>query len=67
MTGGDDTPGLTPDDTAGLAPDDTSGIARRIAETIPASLEGVRIDRVVSLIADISRSAAADLIQSGGV
>ncbi|MFZ9913027.1 MAG: RluA family pseudouridine synthase [Ilumatobacteraceae bacterium] len=63
----DDTAGLAPDDTAGLAPDDTSGIARRIAETIPASLEGVRIDRVVSLIADISRSAAADLIQSGGV
>lgn len=67
MTGDDDTAGLMPDDTAGLAPDDTSGIARRIAETIPASLEGVRIDRVVSLIADISRSAAADLIQSGGV
>ncbi|MGA1763352.1 MAG: RluA family pseudouridine synthase [Ilumatobacteraceae bacterium] len=67
MTAGDDTAGLAPDDTAGLAPDDTSGIARRIAETIPASLEGVRIDRVVSLIADISRSAAADLIQSGGV
>jgi 23S rRNA pseudouridine1911/1915/1917 synthase len=47
--------------------DDTTGIARRIAETIPASLAGVRIDRVVSLIADISRNAAAMLIEAGGV
>lgn len=47
--------------------DDTTGIARRIAETIPASLAGVRIDRVVSLIADISRNAAAVLIEAGGV
>jgi 23S rRNA pseudouridine1911/1915/1917 synthase len=47
--------------------DDTTGIARRIAETIPASLAGVRIDRVVSLIADVSRNAAAMLIEAGGV
>lgn len=47
--------------------DDTTDIARRIAETIPASLAGVRIDRVVSLIADISRNAAAMLIEAGGV
>lgn len=47
--------------------DDTGGLARRITETIPASLAGVRIDRVVSLIADISRSAASALIESGGV
>lgn len=47
--------------------DDTTGIARRIAETIPTSLAGVRIDRVVSLIADISRNAAAMLIEAGGV
>ena len=47
--------------------DDTGGLARRITETIPASLVGVRIDRVVSLIADISRSAASALIESGGV
>ena len=47
--------------------DDTTGVARRIIETIPASLAGVRIDRVVSLIADISRNAAAALIEAGGV
>lgn len=47
--------------------DDTGGLARRITETIPASLAGVRIDRVVSLIADISRSAASALIEFGGV
>jgi 23S rRNA pseudouridine1911/1915/1917 synthase len=55
------------DDTSGLATDDTSGIARRITETIPASLAGVRIDRVVSLIADISRNSASALIDTGGV
>jgi 23S rRNA pseudouridine1911/1915/1917 synthase len=47
--------------------DDTGGIARRVTEEIPASLDGVRIDRVVSLIADISRSAASALISAGGV
>ena len=47
--------------------DDTGGLTRRVTEVIPASLEGVRIDRVVSLIADISRSAAAALIAAGGV
>jgi len=47
--------------------DDTTGTARRVTETIPASLADVRIDRVVSLIADISRNAAAALIESGAV
>lgn len=47
--------------------DDTSGLARRVTETIPASLADVRIDRVVSLIADVSRNAAAALIESGAV
>lgn len=47
--------------------DDTSGIERRVTETIPASLADVRIDRVVSLIADISRNAAAVLIETGAV
>ena len=47
--------------------DDTGGIARRVTEEIPTSLDGMRIDRVVSLIADISRSAAAALIEVGGV
>ena len=47
--------------------DDTLGIARRVTEEIPASLADVRIDRVVSLVADVSRSAAAALIDAGAV
>lgn len=47
--------------------DDTAGLARRVTEIIPASLAEVRIDRVVSLIADVSRNAAAALIESGAV
>jgi 23S rRNA pseudouridine1911/1915/1917 synthase len=38
-----------------------------LRETIPGSLHGQRLDRVVSLVADISRSATAALIDSGGV
>lgn len=38
-----------------------------VSETIPASLDGMRVDRVVSLIADVSRSAAASMIEAGGV
>ncbi|NDI15813.1 MAG: hypothetical protein EBY88_06105, partial [Actinobacteria bacterium] len=44
--------------------DDTLGLARRVTEEIPASLADVRIDRVVSLVADVSRSAAAALIDA---
>ena len=47
--------------------DDTLGLARRVTEEIPASLADVRIDRVVSLVADVSRSAAAALIDAGAV
>lgn len=47
--------------------DDTGGLARRVTETIPASLADMRTDRVVSLIADVSRSAAAALIEAGAV
>lgn len=36
-------------------------------ETIPAALNDQRLDRVVSLIADVSRASAAVLIKSGGV
>lgn len=43
------------------------GAASHVVEVIPNSLAGVRIDRVVSLIADISRSAAAALIEAGAV
>jgi 23S rRNA pseudouridine1911/1915/1917 synthase len=47
--------------------DDSGSLARRVTETIPASLADVRIDRVVSLVADVSRSAAAALIAAGAV
>lgn len=38
-----------------------------ISERVPAALAGERLDRVVSLLADISRSAAAATIAAGGV
>ena len=38
----------------------------KVEETVPAALDGERIDRVVSLIADISRSDATKLITDGG-
>jgi 23S rRNA pseudouridine1911/1915/1917 synthase len=38
-----------------------------LEESIPASLHGQRLDRVVSLVADISRAATALLLESGGV
>jgi 23S rRNA pseudouridine1911/1915/1917 synthase len=38
-----------------------------ISERVPPALAGERLDRVVSLLADISRSAAAATITAGGV
>jgi 23S rRNA pseudouridine1911/1915/1917 synthase len=38
-----------------------------ISEHVPAALVGERLDRIVSLLADISRSAAAATIAAGGV
>ena len=37
-----------------------------VEETIPAALAGERLDRVVSLIADISRAEARELVAAGG-
>jgi 23S rRNA pseudouridine1911/1915/1917 synthase len=36
-------------------------------ERVPAALDGERLDRIVALLADISRSAAAETISAGGV
>jgi 23S rRNA pseudouridine1911/1915/1917 synthase len=36
-------------------------------EIIPAALNDQRLDRIVALIADVSRASAASLIQAGGV
>lgn len=38
----------------------------KVEETLPAALDGERVDRIVSLIADISRSEASLLIADGG-
>jgi 23S rRNA pseudouridine1911/1915/1917 synthase len=38
-----------------------------VQETVPAALAGERLDRVVALVADVSRSDAADLVASGAV
>jgi 23S rRNA pseudouridine1911/1915/1917 synthase len=38
-----------------------------IQETIPAALDGERIDRVVALLGDLSRSAVAKLVTAGAV
>jgi 23S rRNA pseudouridine1911/1915/1917 synthase len=41
-------------------------IERMIEELIPAALHNERLDRIVALITDLSRSAAASLIAAGG-
>ena len=38
----------------------------KVEEVVPAALDGERLDRIVSLIADISRSEASKLIDAGG-
>lgn len=38
-----------------------------ISEDIPKALDGERVDRIVSLLADISRSVARELVAIGGV
>jgi 23S rRNA pseudouridine1911/1915/1917 synthase len=38
-----------------------------IREQVPAALDGERLDRIVALLADVSRSAAAATITAGGV
>ena len=58
---------MTDDAASDSVNDDTGTLLRRVTETIPASLADMRVDRVVSLIADVSRNAAAALIESGAV
>ena len=38
-----------------------------VSEEIPESLDGERLDRIVSLITEVSRSDAAAVIAAGGV
>ena len=42
-------------------------MGHHLEETIPAALDGERIDRVVALVGDLSRSVAAKLIDAGAV
>lgn len=39
----------------------------RLSETLPGALDGERLDRVVALLADLSRREATELIKGGGV
>jgi 23S rRNA pseudouridine1911/1915/1917 synthase len=39
----------------------------RLTETIPAALDGERLDRAIALVGDLSRSAVARLIDEGAV
>ena len=38
-----------------------------VTEEIPAALAGERLDRIVSLVGDLSRSQARELVEAGGV
>lgn len=38
-----------------------------VVETVPAALDGQRIDRVVAMLTDLSRTEAVELIKAGGV
>ena len=40
---------------------------RIIDETVPSALAGQRVDRVISLVADIPRAAASQIIDAGAV
>lgn len=42
-------------------------MARSIDETMPPALAGQRLDRVVAMLAEISRNEAADLVSAGAV
>lgn len=48
-------------------PSAANDMSRHLQETIPLALEGERVDRVVALIGDISRSAVSKLIESGAI
>jgi 23S rRNA pseudouridine1911/1915/1917 synthase len=55
---------IAPDDEV-IVSDDT--VIATIVEEIPASLDDVRLDRVVALVADVSRTVAADLVAGAAV
>ena len=51
---------------AHAAPASTEGRGAVIVETVPAALAGERLDRIVALMLDVSRSLAAAVIDAGG-
>lgn len=50
-----------------MSADETEGDRRRLVEEVPGPLEGERLDRVVALLADVSRREATELIRAGEV
>jgi 23S rRNA pseudouridine1911/1915/1917 synthase len=44
-----------------------SDVGRRISEELPSALDGERLDRIVALLADVSRSVAVTVIEAGAV
>src|ERR1035437_10278426 len=50
-----------------LSPTQDSRIVSELSLSVPPSLDGVRVDRAVALLADISRSAVDGLIEGGRV
>ncbi len=57
------TPGRSPRPARSTAP----GRVTMIDEEVPAALDGERLDRIVALIGDVSRSDATLMIAAGGV
>lgn len=45
----------------------TDAMSRHIQEIIPVALDGERVDRVVALVGDLSRSAVAKLVEAGSI
>jgi 23S rRNA pseudouridine1911/1915/1917 synthase len=46
---------------------DTDDFENELTIEVPASLHGVRVDRAVAMVADVSRAAAATIIEEGRV
>ncbi len=44
-----------------------SGVAETITTEVPALMAGLRVDRAVAMVANVSRSAAAELVEAGRV
>lgn len=50
-----------------MSGDQETDAANRLVETLPGALDGERLDRVVALLADLSRREATEIIKAGTV